>query len=123
MSNYNRQIAQAAKMIKKFGQPVTWKQAAKTNDNTQPWKATSTDPTPYTVDMVFVRQNGFSRELYRLIKGTDVLTGSTKGLMPSVPFTPTINDIVERNGATLKIAAIDCVAPSGEPILWLIEFE
>jgi hypothetical protein len=123
MSFYDRQIRQAAKMIKKFGQPVTWKQPVKVvPDSTKPWKVNAADPVPYTVNMVFVRANGFSRELYRLIKGTDIPTGAPKGLMAAVPFTPTVDDIVDRNGTILKIAAIDVVSPNGDPILWLIEF-
>lgn len=126
MSRYDRQIKSAARMIERYGQSVTWKQSPLTvADPSQPWKTTQSAPVNTVVSMIFIRRGrgtGLAAALYRMIKGTDVPTGAPRALMAQVPFTPELTDTVDRDGVLMNIATIDPVAPSGIPIMYVIEF-
>jgi hypothetical protein len=124
MSQYDRQVKQAIRMIKKYGQVVTWNARAENVDSSQPWKSTEVGPTPYPVSIVFLRNSGSNgmNAIFHLMKGTDIPEGAPQGIMASVPFTPNITDTIDRNGVAMKVVSIDPVAPGGIPILYRITF-
>src|SRR5690242_5372622 len=101
MGVYDRQIAQALRIIRAKGQIVTWNPSGITLDSTQPWKATEVAATSKQVSIVFVTPGGSLAALFRLITGTDVPTGAPAGLMGAVNFTPAINDSVARGSDNL----------------------
>jgi hypothetical protein len=126
MSQYDRQVAQAVKLIAKYGQLVTWrKQTVEQADVNAPWKTTAKagQPVDYSVKIVFPRDGkGLANALYHLIKGTDVPTGAPRGLMASVAFTPELTDLVIRDGVKMMIKTIDPLAPGGIILLYHITF-
>ncbi len=75
---------------------------------------------------MFIPEGGIGglHALVGYLKGTEVVTGSTKALMASVSFTPSIQDVVVRSsGETLRIKSIDPLSPNGQIILYTIEFD
>lgn len=123
MGQYDRSIAQATRMIKKYGQLVTWIQQGIQVSPAEPWKDMGIDPETFPVFIVFLTPKGrLSNELFHLMQGTTVPEGAPTGLMAKVPFTPALNDKVLRGTETLNVKSMDIVAPNGEPILYKLEF-
>lgn len=125
MSIYDRQIAQAKRLIAKKGQLVTWvPQDVTIPDNTKPWKTAPVgSPPTFPVSMVFLSSGKTVIEAQsHLFTGTSVPDGAPKALMGVVPFTPKINDTVLRGSETLTVKSIDTLAPNGDPILYTIYF-
>lgn len=124
MSKYSDDIAMVIELIKEDGQTVTWKKTNLEQNPTQPWKtADPAEEVTYQVDMIFLKPQGGLREtLNKLLRGTDVPTGGPRALMGAVSFTPDMTDIVIRNGVEMRVKNFDVLAPSGDPILYDIEF-
>jgi hypothetical protein len=124
MSRYSDDIAMVLELVKADGQPVTWKKPNLVPNPEQPWKtADPAEATTYSVDMVFLKpQGGLRQTLNRLMRGTDVPEGGPRALMGAVSFTPDMTDIVIRNGVEMRVKNFDVLAPSGDPILYDIEF-
>jgi len=122
MARFDRQIQTALRLIKKNGQLVQWKQTVKTVDTNEPWIQEETELVLNDVYICFLPVNKEMRELIHYLKGSDVTTGNTLGLMGSVSFIPSSADIVVRDGKELKIDNIDLLSPNGQNILYTIEF-
>lgn len=124
MAQYDRQIATAIRLIAKYGQAVTWRSANETENALEPWKATAGTPTDTEVSICFVpAKDNEWRKLFYYLKGTEVPAGKLAGLMGQVSFTPSLKDVVIRDGKTLRIANIDLLSPNGQKILYTLEFD
>lgn len=123
MGVYGRQIATARRLIRDKGQPVIWQQVRDTENESEPWKPSNTPPTEHTVDMVFLPETRTDREGQRSMGGMEVPTGNLIGLMGSVPFEPSIKDIIIRDGVPLGIQTIDALAPNGDIIYYTIRLK
>lgn len=125
MGVYDRQIKRAQAQIAKKGQLVTWRQV--TNgvpaDSSKPWKPSASVTTDNSVSIVFLPLDLQTRKYLSYLTGTEVPSGSFAGLMGAVGFTPAIKDVVIRNGKELTVRNFDVIEPSGEPILYILEFE
>jgi len=127
MAVFNRQIAQAKRMIKAKGELVTWvKHTAISSNPAQPWNTSDPGgpaPTPITAYIVFTNQKGLADSLFHLMQGTSVPMGGPSGLMAQVPFVPEINDTVIRaSGVKLVVKDFNVVSPNGEVILYKLAF-
>lgn len=125
MGVYDRQIENAKRQIKQKGQAVTWR--IKSNgapaDPSKPWKPSAGTPEDKPVRIVFLPVGLQTRKFLRYFEGTEIPTGSLSGLMGAVDFEPAIKDVVIRDGKQLTIRNFDVIAPNGEPILYILEFE
>ena len=119
---FDRNIKSVQRLIKKYGQLVTWTKNVRVPDGQQPWKVTQT-PQTFQVYIVFTKKgSNFAEALQHLLKGTEVNIGSPRGLMASVPFVPDITDNILRGNQRIVIKGIDPIEPNGVPIMYLIEF-
>lgn len=119
MPRFDKQIQTALRLIEKNGQLVQWKQTAKASDETNPWEQVETEPVLTDVHICFLPSTD---PWIRYLKGTDVAVGSTYGLMGSVSFDPSAEDVVVRDGKELRISTIDLLSPNSQKILYTIEF-
>ena len=124
MGQFDRAIETAKRLIAKNGQTVTWRKLGSTTpDPSTPWKPAADSPTDHTAKIVFLPPGRIGQELIRYLKGTEVTTGSVQGLMSAVDFEPSANDVVIRDGNTLRIKSIDLLSPNGQIILYTLEFD
>jgi len=124
MGQFDRQIETAKRLIAKNGQTVTWRKlGVATPDPSTPWKPAADTPEDHSPKICFLPPGRVGQELIRYLKGTEVTTGSVQGLMSAVDFEPTANDVVIRDGKTLRIKSIDPLSPNGQIILYTIEFD
>lgn len=125
MGTYDRQIATAARLIKAKGQSVTWRQVTDGSpaDAGKPWIPGATANTDHTVDMVFLPEDRRDYEFLFAMSGMEVPTGKLTALMPAVGFTPSIKDVVIRDGVKYGIRTIDPLAPNGQVILYTVRFD
>lgn len=125
MGVYDRQIANAKRQIAEKGQSVTWRVQSNGApvDSSKPWKPSAGTPDDKTVKIVFLPLDLQTRKFLSYLKGTEVPTGSLGGLMGAVDFEPKLKDVVIRDGKELVIRNFDLIAPNGEPILYILEFD
>lgn len=113
MGQYDRQIASVDRMIKKFGQVVTFKRFGP--DITK------------NICMVFISpsasgESQFGKELLQYLSGTQVASGCVRGYCAPFKYTPKLNDIFIRDGKELIIKAVDTIKPGSQEILHIVEF-
>lgn len=125
MARFDRQIELAKRLILKNGQAVTWRQVqdgvAPADRPNEPAVAA---PVNYPgISIVFLPNNRVNQQLLRALGATEVPTGNVYGLMGEVSFTPSIKDVVIRDGAEYRIKAIDTLSPNGQKILYTIDFD
>lgn len=129
MGTYDRQVKTANRLIAKYGQLVTVTQIPQIiADPNKPWETSDGTPVPTTVNMAFFSPSAtgdsqLGKELLQYIKGMDVAFGQIRGYLGASALVPKISDIVTRDGKELKIKAADPLAPNGQAIFWIIEFE
>lgn len=121
MADYSEEIADAKELIAESGQEVIWRKLPHSVGN-QPWRLVSLAAIDYKVNIVFVNRKKENVELLRS-NGDGVQIGSSYGLMGAVDFEPNIKDVVIRDGKEYRITSIDIIQPSGEPILYNIDFD
>ncbi len=124
MGIFDRQIAQATRMIGAKGQEVTWRQIVDGTpaDTDKPWMPGEADTADYTVKMVFLPETRFNLEFLNLTEGTTVAKGRVVGLMAAQAFTPTLKDIVIRDGVNMGVRSVDPLAPNGDIIMYTVRF-
>jgi hypothetical protein len=118
MGVFDRQIAQAARLIAAKGELCQWQSAAPViTAPDKPWIPTTQAPTLYSVRILFTA-NG-NNSLFKLLSGSSVAAGKKTGLMASVSFLPDPKDVVIRSdGTKLAFESVDALSPNGEVILW-----
>lgn len=126
MGQFDNQIATAKRLIKRYGQSVTWKVANQGApvDSGEPWKPTDIAPTEHTVEICFVSEREvFWRKILSYLKGTEVALGKLSGIMSGeIPFTPALSDTILRDGKVLTVSSVDLLSPNGQKILYTLEF-
>lgn len=123
MGEYDRQIANAQRLIARKGQLVTWRQQQRTPDPAKPWEVTSA-PVDYAPSICFLPVDKETRQFVNYLTGSnETKVGSVIGLMGNVAFEPSASDVVIRDGKTLEIANIELLSPNGQKVLYTIEFK
>jgi len=128
-SPYKSLVETAKRMILEKGQSsnVIWK--TRTNDTpsdpSMPWNGVAEIETEHSVSIIFLPNERYGRELYRyLADTTDVPVGNLLGFMAQVDFTPSLKDVVVRDGVELPILSFNAYDPDGSGvILYVIEFD
>ncbi len=125
MGTYDRQIASAKRMLKKYGQSITWTSLTDgdPSDSSQPWKVTDADPSDNTAIIAFFEIGSETRKMQMYRAGTEISQGVLMGYMAAQGFTPKIKDVITRDGEQYTVKNIDTLSPNGEVILYTIEFE
>lgn len=123
MSIYSTAIKTALRLIKRYGEAVTWVvEGTPTADGATPWITSDGAETSFSVSILYTSHS--DNPLAKLLPGTEIETGELQGLMPAVNFTPKVDDTVIRsNGTKLAIQSVRPLAPSGETILWFLVFK
>jgi hypothetical protein len=126
---YERQIATARRLITAKGQMCTWREPGVPGGTFA--EPTAGTPADYQVPIVFLSNS--NREslagLLSMIPGTEIPTQGMRGLMPAVPFAPSLAGRVTR-GSTFSEPAlhlldkngIDVLNLNGEIILYYLRF-
>lgn len=127
MERFDRQIKTAQRLIKKNGQAVVWVEKGSTSGVNPPnaWRGADAAANVRHEGVMICFVPIESKEdlaAFRFMHESDVQVGSTFGLMGAVPFNPTANHYIERDGEILNIRKLDCLKPNGKPILYLVEF-
>lgn len=126
MGVFDRQIATAQRLIKKYGEQVIWQSAPDSEDNGQPWNPEPVEPVDHRVVVAFFPTNSSIGQLIRMMRNSDVPTGNELGYMAQVSgFVPSsLDTIVRKSGAVYRIKNIDPLDPNGEGvILYTLEFQ
>lgn len=124
MARYKRQRETATRLIKKYGEQVTWNVSRETPSNDQPWLGGTVETIAKRPYVVFVTSSSQVKQLFQMMTGTDVPTGQNLGYMGPTDFEPTTLDTVVRSdGRTYRIKSIDPLKPNEEAtILYTMEF-
>lgn len=126
MGVYDRQRATATRLIAKYGEKCTWTNTIGVNtDDKTPWLGGEIIKSDHSVSVAFFTSNSQVAHLIQAMTGTAIPHGETMGYMATVPFNPSIADVVTRsNGDTYRIKSIDPLRPNSEAaILYTLEFE
>lgn len=126
MAQFDRQIATALKLIKKYGQPIDWVHNIESTDPATPWLPSVGSSVSYEPIICFLPINTLTpREIHAYlgyVPGIEAQTGMYYGLMGSVEFNPSLKDTVSRDGVKLNLATIDLLAPNGQKVLYTMIF-
>lgn len=125
MSVFDRQIATATRLIKKYGQSVTWRSLpdGTVTDPDKPWRPVNGGHVDHSPIICFLPDDRENRQFYAYLTGKEVSSGTTLGYMAAVNFEPKLKDIVIRDGVEYQIQNINLLSPNGENILYTIEFK
>lgn len=122
MSIFQRQIDTAKRLITKNGQLVIWRSLTD-NAGSKSWRPNTPTSTDYNVRVLFIPNSAGFIELLRYLKGSDIPSGSVKGLMPAVNFEPNLRDVIITPTDTFNIKSINPLAPNGDVIMYFLELE
>ena len=127
MGVYDRQIANAKRVIAAKGRSCKWAEIdnAAPSDASKPWKPGAASPTMHDVSILFLPESRKSMEFLRALTGTDIQVGDDYGLMGAVDFVPTNRaEIYASDGTTLlrNVKSVDVLAPNGDPVLYTLYF-
>jgi hypothetical protein len=125
MGQFDRQIALAKRLIKKYGEPCLWAPSGTptTADPNQPW--ISTDAAPVAPTPVFILKKLDKQDVFaRLTAGSSVESGGQKAIMAANGIIPSmIDSVVTSDGTRLALQSIDKLAPNGQVIVWFLVFK
>lgn len=117
MARFDRQIATALRLIKKYGQTVQMTTPTTTVNPDKPWETTSTVDVKDVV-ICFLPMNRFQYESLTLKTDTEVPKGAVLAYMGQVDFTPNLKSTVLRDGKVLNVHYMDLLSPNGQKILY-----
>lgn len=124
MGQFDRQIATAERLIKKYGQTVVWRQVVDAPNVDQPWKAPIQTTTEHSVVIAFLPMTREYKEMFVFKDKTELTAGFVVGYMKgNIPFTPGPKDVVVRDGKTYDIETLDPLSPNGQLVLWTMIFK
>ena len=127
MGQYDRQIKTAIRLIKRYGQLVTWRQLfyPLTPDPNKPYKVVPVPPVDKEVHIAFFTVDRWNQRTLFYKKDTEIPIGTLIGYMAAPTFTPEPNlkHIVLRGEEQLSIRNFDILSPNEQNILYTIEFE
>lgn len=121
-SIYQRQIESAKRLIRSKGQLVLWRQFTDSPSAIK-WKPETPTTTDYNVYITFFPIMNVMKEFLRYMKDSDVPVGSIQGYMAAQTFEPTLRDIVIAGSDIYNVKSINKLAPNGDTILYIIEFD
>jgi hypothetical protein len=117
----------ALRMIKAKGKTVTWRSMGNPQlpDPDKPWNPghppVSVD---YQVEIVFLPNERYGREVFRYFDKTDIPIGNLLGFMGRVNFQPSLKDIILDNGREIAILGFNEYNPDGNGvILYTLELD
>lgn len=121
---YDEDIAMAKALIAEDGASCTWfSETQEEKDPTKPWLGTNAVVIEVPCDIVFIDEITARSLVKAWAEGMDISSDKSYGLMPSVPFTPTISEKVVRGTKTFVLSASTTIEPNGVPILYILEFQ
>lgn len=125
MARFDRQIATAKRLIKKNGQLVQWRQRTSVADPDQPWLGGAPVDTFHDVYIAFVsdEQKDDRKSNMYMEAAPSTTIGRIPGLMGAVDFVPSLEDVVIRDGAELRLVTMDILRPNNQVIMYTLEFE
>lgn len=117
MAMYDRQIATAKRLIKKYGvsTAVTYKTIA--TDPDKPWQTVETEITE-TVPVCFLTLDAGSMKTLSMAPGTEVPVGAVLAYMGAVGFKVDLTTTFQYDGKVWSMFWVDKLAPNGRPILY-----
>lgn len=125
MSNiFENSIKSASRMIRKFGQKVTWKKATTSvSDVERPWEVSSGPFPEYFPYMVILPLSSEGRgrvgqETNNYRRQSDIQSGAVLAYMEAVGFEPSIDDIVLIGGKEFRIRNFDALNPNGSGAIY-----
>ena len=122
MGVYDRPIATAKKLIKKFGAVATWTQKTEVvPDPNKPWEKENSGESVFNPTIALFPFTASSRSLIQYLKGSEVPVGSLWALMPQVDFIPSLKDSFVIDGKNYTLLNIDILAPNGDVVLYTLE--
>lgn len=122
MSIYNRQIESAKKLIRSKGKLVLWRTFID-NPTTVKWKPEAPTTQDHNVYITFFPIMSVMKEFLRYMKDTDIPVGSIQGYMAAQSFEPSLRDIVISGHEIYNVKNIQKLAPNGDVILYILEFD
>lgn len=129
MGVFDRQVASAKRMIKKYGESCTWVQVTNGTppDPNKPWipSASNEVSTPCIIAF-FPTEQTTRKKIQAMFDASEVPMGMETGYMAQTTgVSPTMKDIIVRkDGSIARILDIDTINPNGEQdILYTITVE
>ena len=119
MGVFDRSLNAAQRLIRKYGQDVTWQKRIDgvPADPAKPWLPAEVAVNSFNVRMVFFPEKSDALAVAMLLRGTEVHSGALVGIMAAgITFVPDIKDTVLRDGMMLAIESINLLAPNGNAI-------
>jgi len=123
VGRFDRQIAQAERMIARDGEAVKWRVNGDVSptDPAKPWKPGTASPgTDKDVTICFLPVGRYLYETVSFMRESEVPKGCVVGLMAPVDFEPNVKDVVIRSGVQFRIETIDVLNPNGQVILYTL---
>lgn len=118
MANYNRQIATAKRLIKKYGSPVTFRTIRETASDDEPWKDSIVVTEDKTVDAVFVEDSTTLQQIFSAyLSGGVVPDGKTTVFLPDFGIQPTNKDVIIKDGIEYRIEKVGTLKPAEQIIM------
>lgn len=124
MGIYETLGATSKRLIKKYGQQVTYQTRSSTPlpDADKPWLPSDAVSEEQPVRMVFTKDRLDDREALRYMKDTEIVDGQINAIMAFVEgLVPKLKDVIIRNGQMLTIDNINPVSPGG--VILIYQFE
>lgn len=121
--SYASQIDAARSMIARKGANATWHVNTSTPDPSQPWNELSGVSQDYSVSIVLLPFDSFTRRMFGYSEGYAVPVGTVAGYMAGgYDFSPALRDTVSVEGHTYVVRAIDKINPdAAADILYVLE--
>lgn len=130
MGVYDRSIATAQRLIRKWGEPCSWQKPAPTTETVPgyPEVGAAPDPVPCYLAFFSGRDLGRGRGLeafLAMMPGMEVPKSNEFALLAGgLDFAPENTDTITRSdGNLVAIKDIDRLAPNGTPVLYYVALE
>lgn len=117
MAMYDRQIATAKRLIKKYGVPTPVTYITITENSDKPWETTEVSSIE-TVPVCFLPVDSGTMRTLSMTPGTEVPKGAVLAYMGAVGFKVDLTTTLQYDGRTWSIYWMDKLAPNGRPILY-----
>lgn len=116
MAQYDRQIATAKRLIKKYGAAVPVKIRTVAEDPEKPWQTIETEQT-YSANIVFLPLDNKAQASLGLMDNTEIPKGACIAYMGAVNFPMDLQAKIEFDGKTWELFYMDVLRPNGRIIL------
>lgn len=118
MAKYDRQVATAKKLVRKYGSLETFRQIRDETDQEKPWEDGDPLNTDKPVYMVFINDSTSISDVFAAyFSGTTIADGSTVVYIADFGIQPTNKDVLIKDGVEYRIETIDTLKPARQTIL------